>query len=796
MLKNYLKVLFRNIFKSKVFSLINLTGLSIGMGAAILIFLWIGNELSMDRFYSKIDRIYVMYNRDKDPSGQAWAWNNTPKILAPTLKKDYPEVEDVTRFNNITFLLVNGEKKLNKRGAFADSGFLKILDFPLKAGNAATALATPNSIVLTESAAKAVFGNEDPMGKTVRVDSVHNCTVTAVLKDLPANTQFRFEYLLPWSYMQKLNWDDDNWQNNSVRTFVLLKEGASQASFDSKIKNITIDHTKEGGNPATTEVFTQPMKRFYLYGKSENAKLVGGQIEIVRLFGIIAAFILLIACINFMNLSTARSEKRAKEVGIRKVAGAGKTMLVIQFLCESILLSLMAFIIAIFLVQISLKSFNTLVGKELFIDYKNIMFWSACAGFVLLTGIIAGSYPAFYLSSFTPVKVLKGTFKKVNALVAPRKVLVILQFSFAIILIIATSIIVRQIQYGLKREIGYEKNNLIYAFTQGNIDKHYQAIKSELINSGAVTSITQSANPITQRWSDSWGFKWPGSTKGDEKIDFLRLGSDADFAKTIGVKIIQGRDIDVYKYPTDSNSVLLNEAAVKAMRLKDPIGTVIGSVGDTSNSGSTVVGVIKDFVIESPFQHDISPLMVFGPGRDFAQVLHMKLNTAIDPKTNIATIEKIIKKFNPDYPFEYVFADESYANKFKDTQRTGTLASLFAGLTIFISCLGLFGLAAYMAESRIKEIGVRKVLGASVMGITTLISKDFLKLVLIAFIIAVPVAWYFMSKWLDDFSYKIGIEWWVFALAGLASLLIALLTVGYQAVSAARANPVKSLRTE
>lgn len=797
MFRNYLKVLFRNIFKSKVFSLINLTGLSIGMGTAILIFLWIGNELSIERFHEKADRIYVMYNRDKDPSGQAWAWDNTPKPLATTLKKDYPEVEDAVRFNNITFLLTAGEKKINKRGAFVDSGFLNMFSFPLLKGNAGTALSGPNNIVLTADFAKAFFGNEDPMGKTIRVDSVHNCTVTGVLKNLPNNTRFRFDYLLPWAYMQKLEWDDTNWGNNSVKTYTLLKKDASQAGFDAKIKNITIDHTKGNADASTTEVFTQPLNRYYLYAKSENAKLVAGQIETVRLFAVIAGLILLIACINFMNLSTARSEKRAKEVGIRKVAGAGRGMLMIQFLCESILLSGMAFIIALFLVQISLKSFNELVGKQLFLDYKDLAFWLYAAGFILFTGIIAGSYPAFYLSSFTPVKVLKGTFKKVNALIAPRKILVIIQFSFAILLIIATSIVVRQIKYGLNRETGYDKNNLIYAFTQGDIDKHYQAIKAELLNGGSVLSMTQSQNPITQRWSDSWGYKWEGSSKADEKIDFLRLGSDADFAKTIGVKILQGRDIDVYKYPTDSSAIVLNEAAVKAMNVKDPLGMNIRSVGDTSaNGGWHVVGVMKDFVIESPFQQSINPLMMFGPGNGFSQVIHMKLDPAKDPKTNIDAIEKVFKKFNPDYPFDYVFADESYANKFKEAQRTGTLASLFAGLTIFISCLGLFGLATYMAESRIKEIGVRKVLGASVMGITALLSKDFLKLVVISFVIASPIAWYAMNKWLDEYSYRINVEWWVFVLAGLLSVFIAIITVSYQAISAARSNPVKSLRTE
>lgn len=794
MIKNYFKTLLRSLVKNKAFSFINLSGLSIGMAAAILILLWIQNEMGMERFHEKGDRIYVMYNRDKDPQGEAWAWNSTPKILAQTLQKDYPEVQDAVRFNNITFLLTSGEKKFNKRGAFVDSNFLKVFSFPLLKGNAANALDNSYSIVLTEEFAKAFFGNEDAMGKTIRVDSTHNCTVTGILKDLPNNTRFEFKYLLPWSYMTKLGWDDDSWGNNSVRTFTLLKAGSSQAAFDNKIKNITIDHTKGSVNASTTEVFTQPLNKYYLYAKSENGKLVGGQIETVKLFGIIAGFILLIACINFMNLSTARSEKRAKEVGIRKVAGARKNLLVLQFLSESILLSLLSFIIALLIVQVSLPAFNQLVAKKLFIDYSNLQFWAFSAGFILLTGIVAGSYPAFYLSSFNPIKVLKGAFKKSNALVTPRKVLVVVQFSFAIILIISTVIVVRQIQYGLNRQSGYDKENLIYAFTQGEVDKHYQAIKSEMLGSGAVVSVTQSVNPITQRWSDSWGFAWEGSSKADEKIDFLRMGSDADFTKTLGVKILEGRDIDVYKYPTDSSAILINEAALKAMNLKNPIGKLVRQVGDSAQLH--IVGVIKDFVIESPFQQSISPLMVYGPGRDFAQIIHMKLNSSRTASDNIATLEKIFKKFNPEYPFDYVFVDESYATKFKDAQRTGTLAALFAGLTILISCLGLFGLATYMAESRIKEIGVRKVLGASVLKITALLSRDFLVLVIISFVIAAPLAWWAMNKWLTNYSYRISIEWWVFAVAALLSVLIAIITVSYQAIKAAQANPIKSLRTE
>lgn len=794
MFKNYFKTAFRSLRRNKSFAFINIAGLAVGMAAAMLILLWVQNQLSTDRFYSKESRIYLMYNRDKDGQGNKWAWPNTPKILATTLKADYPEVEDAVRYNNVTFLLTRGEKHLNIQGAFTDSGFLNVFDFSLKEGQLQKCLSSVYNIVITEKLAKKFFGNESAVGKTVRIDSVHNCTVTAVLKDLPSNTQFNFEYLLPWSYMDKIGWSDSSWRNNSVYTYVLLKPGATEASFDSKVKDITINHTKGTASPSTTEVFTQPMSRAYLYSKSENGKLTDGPVKAVRLFMIIAAFILLIACINFMNLSTARSEKRAKEVGIRKVMGAQRGKLILQFIGESILYSLSAFIIAIFIVQVSLKGFNSLVNKELFINYTDSSFWLFAIIFILISGILAGSYPAFFLSAFKPVKVLKGTFKKAEAAINPRKVLVVVQFTFAIVLIISTLIVKKQIQHTLDRDAGYNRNNLVYIFGQGDIDKHYVPIKHELLNSGAVTSITRGANPITRRWSDSWGYTWQGSTKEDERTDFVRLGTDADFVKTIGVKLLAGRDIDVYNYPTDSNAVLLNETAVKDMRLKDPLGAIIKSVGDTVQWH--VVGVVKDFILESPYQKAINPMMIFGPGNSSGYVLHLKLNAASSTAVNLSKIEKVFKTYNPQYPFEYVFADESYAQKFAGTQRTGKLASLFAGLTIFISCLGLFALAAYAAENRIKEIGVRKVLGASVFSITSLMSKDFLKLVIISFVIASPIAWFAMHKWLESYTYRINIEWWIFAGAGFLSIFIALITIIFHVLKAAIANPVKSLRNE
>ncbi|MEH6304343.1 ABC transporter permease [Olivibacter sp. CPCC 100613] len=794
MIKNYLKMLLRDFLKSKAYSLINISGLSIGMAAVILIMLWVQNELSMERFHEKEDRIYVMYNRDINPDGNRWAWNNTPKILAPTLKTDYPEIEDATRFTNINFLLTVGEKKLNVQGAFTDSSFFNIFTFPLLHGNARKALSDGHSIVLTEKFAKTLFGNENAMGKIIRIDSSHNATVTGIMKDLPNNTLLEFDYLLPWDYLDQLGENDTYWGNNSTRTYALLKTGASRQVFDDKVRTITIDHTKGSEDASTTEVFTQSLSRYYLYGKSENAKLVAGNMVTVRLFIVLAIFILLIACINFMNMSTARSERRAKEVGIRKVAGVRKEMLILQFLIESTLLSIFSFLIAILMVQLSLGPFNQLVNKTLFIPYGNLLFWLCALGFILLTGIMAGSYPAFYLSSFRPVSVLKGTFKKTNALVTPRKILVTIQFTIAIVLIIATIIVYHQVQYGLKRDTGYAKDNVVFIFTEGNIGKHYTAIKNELLNKQLATSVTLSANPITQRWSDSWGFYWDGSTKTDEKIDFLRLGSDADFAKTFNINITQGRDIDVYQYPTDSMAIVLNETAVKAMRLTNPIGTQIHQRG--GDLVFHVVGVVKDFIIESPFQQNMSPLMVFGPKGYSRNIVHIKLNPINTTTHNLAGMEKILKAYNPQYPFRYIFADEDYAQKFQNAERTGKLAGLFACLTILISCLGLFGLSAYMSESRTKEIGIRKVLGASVWSVTQLLSLDFLKLVIISFVIASPIAWFAMDSWLESYSYRIGIEWWVFVLTGVLAITIALLTVSSQAIKAAVANPIKSLREE
>ena len=470
MIRNFLKIAVRNLTRNKGFSAINIAGLAIGMASALLILLWVQDEWNFDRFYAKTDRIYRIYCRVK-ADGTLRAVAQTPMVLGPVLKHDLPEVEEAVRYNETTFLLTGGQKHFNVSGAFADSGFLSLFDFPLVEGNAGEALQKENGIMLTQKLAKRLFGSEDVLGKTVRIDSNANFTVTGVLRDLPGNTSFDFEYLLPWDFMRRRGWEDHNWTNNFTYTYVLLKPNALQSVFDLKVRDVIIQHTKGSTGESHTTLFTQPLNRSYLYSRSENGQLVAGRIEMVRLFVVIALFILLIACTNFMNLSTARSEKRAKEVGVRKVSGALRSSLITQFITESIILSSLAFALALLLVRISLPSFNLLVGKSLSLDVKRPDFWAFSLAFVGFTGILAGSYPAFYLSSFTPVKVLKSTFRSARAAVTSRKILVVLQFTFSILLIICTLIVRDQINYAEQRDAGYDKSHLVFHFTGGRLQE-------------------------------------------------------------------------------------------------------------------------------------------------------------------------------------------------------------------------------------------------------------------------------------------------------------------------------------
>lgn len=792
MIKNFFKVAYRNLLRHKGFSVINITGLAIGMATTILILLWIQDEVSYDRFHKNKDRIYEVWNR-VSVEGETSCWDTTPVPLAAAVEKDLPEVERAVRVNsNNKYLLSVGEKRMIKSAAIVDTGFLQMFSFRMLQGDPTTALDDAHSVVLTEKTAKDLFGNEDALGKIIKIGDKDHFTVSGILQDPPTNTRFNFEYLLPWAYLKYGEGQDLGWFDNSISTYVMLKPHANYASAAAKIKALKQQYTDEA-KVMKWELFIYPLDRWRLYSSfTDGVEDHKGRSTFVNLFGIIAGLILLIACINFMNLSTARSEKRAKEVGIRKVAGAQKSLLISQFIGESVFLALLAGIVSIIIVFISLPSYNQLTNKQLFLNFDSSYTWMALIGFILFTGLLAGSYPAFFLSSFQPNKVLKGTFKKANALLTPRKVLVVLQFTFAIILIICTIIIKQQLDYARERNAGYNKDNLAYHFITGDIAKNYPLIKNELLTSGIAKSVTKTNSPLTERWSDGWGQHWEGKDPND-RTSFDRYLADEGLGATAGLEFIQGRDFDLKNFPTDSTGLIVNESSLKVMKFKDPIGKTVEDLGIKWH----IVGVVKDFILTSPYE-PTRPLLICGAKSKFMtfNIIQMKLNGNNSTAKNLEKAAAIFKRYNSEYPFDPRFVDEDYASKFEDEKLQGTLAGLFASLTIFISCLGLFGLTTYMTENRVKEIGIRKVLGASVAGITRLLSRDFVKLVIISFLIAAPVAWYGMNKWLESYTYRIDIEWWVFLLAGLLSIIIALLTVSYQSIKAAIANPVKSLRTE
>lgn len=792
MIKNYFKTAWRNLQRGKSFSLINVAGLAIGMAGAILILLWLQNEISFDKFHTYKDNLYQVYGLGSNVDGHQQEISVVSQPLGPFLKENYPEVEATTRVQDVSSFLftVNNKSFTSIEGDFVDPSFLQMFTFPLVEGNINDQLKNVYSICITQSLAKKLFGNKDAIGKIIRIDSVDNFTVTGVLKDLPPNTEFDFEYLLPWDYLKKLDWNNDSWQRNITPTFIQLKPNVNAAAFSDKIKNVTRNQT--GRNNLWTH-FIYPLSKWHLYSNFENGKPAGGRIDTVRVFGIIAIFILLIACINFMNLSTARSEQRAKEVGIRKVAGAGKSLLIGQFLVEAFITACIAGAIALLIVQLVLPSFDTLINTQLYIPYDNFYFWISAFGFIILTSLLAGSYPAFYLSSFKPISIFKKQFKKTQSAISPRKVLVVLQFIFAIILIVSTIVVRNQIQYAQDRDKGYSNNNLIQVNFVGDIDKNYSLIKQDMLNSGIALSVTKSMTGITDGGAHAWGYRWPNENPEDTNTTITLFSEDGDLVKTASMHLIEGRDIDINKYPADSFSVLLNETAVEIMGFKDPIGQIINNPFDKINW--RVVGVVKDYVEGSPYEK-IPPTIILGPGNSWFSTMHIRLNPGYSAADALAKAELIFKKYNPAYPFDYKFVDEEYAKKFNNEQRTKTMAGLFAALAIFISCLGLFGLSAFIAESRIKEIGVRKVLGATVFNITKLLSYDFIKLVVLSLIIAAPIAEFTMNKWLEDYTYRVNIRWDIFVIAGFIAIAIAFVTVSFQAIKAAIANPVKSLRTE
>lgn len=781
------KTTYRQLRRNRVISFINISGLSIGMATAILIFIWIANELSYYQFHVNKDRIYEMYSQRKT-NGQLEASGYLPSVLATALKANYPQVDEVVRTSGVgSFVLKQGDKNFEGKGLLADPDFFNFFSFQFAEGNPATALTGLHTIVLTHQMAQKLFGNEDPMGKIIKIDSVTNFTVTGVLKPLPSNTQFNYiEYIVPLSYMREVHWAHDDWETNSVNMYVMLKPGVPRQGADKLFWNVFRDqHVLPGTNG-----IMQPMSDWWLYSNYENGKFVPGKLIMLRWFGLIAILVMVIACINYMNLGTARSAKRAKEVGIRKVAGAGRGLLIKQFLGESVLTAVAAGGLSIGLVQLCMPSFNTLIGNNgLIVPYANPVFWLSIAGFSIVTGIIAGIYPAFYLSAYRPVKVLKGILTSAGSLLAPRKVMVVVQFTLAITFIICTLVIYRQIDFALHLSRGYDSTNLAYMYIKGDIGKNYQMIKQELIASGAINTITRTNSSVDDIWTAHDDYSWQDKNPLNTTLFFENF-TDEGFTRTTSIKLLQGRDIDVYRYPSDTAAVLLTETAVKKIGFKDPVGQLMKE----GHTNLHVVGVIKDYVAGWAYNLP-TPMIIHGTKKQFG-AMNFRLSSTQPVSASLSKIGAIFRKYNPGYPFAYYFADDTYHNRLHDDENIGTMAAAFAGLTIFISCMGLFALAAFMAENRLKEIGIRKVLGASVTAITAMLSKDFLVLVGIAFVIASPIAWWAMNKWLENYPLHISIGYWVFLLTGIASILLALLTVGFQSLKAAILNPIKNLRNE
>jgi ABC-type antimicrobial peptide transport system permease subunit len=794
MFKNYFKTAWRNIIKNKIYSVINILGLATGMAVAMIIGLWIYDEVSANKNFKNYDTIYqIMMNQTFDAvrsSQQA-----LPYPLGEELKNKFPDFKRVAMCDwGQRHSLVYGEKKISRPGHFIGEEAVAMFSLNILKGSK-DPLHDPYSIVLTKETADILFGKENPIGKTIKLDNQTDLKVTAVVDKGPKNSSLSFDYLIPFQLQESIyswikQYHKTNWANNSWQIFIQLHNNANPASVEAKVKNAVISHFTDENTlkHIKPELLIHPMSKWRLYSDFENGKNTGGFIKYVRMFGILGLIVLLIACINFMNLSTARSEKRAKEVGIRKAVGSGRKQLINQFLNESVLMSAFAFLLALGIVALALPYFNKLTDKEMSLQVANPVFWVIMILFTIVTGLLAGSYPAFYLSSFNPVCVLKGNLKAGKRSSLPRKILVVLQFASSVVLMIGTIIVYQQIQYGKNRPVGFNNKGLISVDWSDDIGKHFESLRQELLSSGAAISICQSNSPPTDIYSNNNGWEWKGSQPVEKAVVFSTITTTYDYTKTLGIKLLEGRDFS--RDFADSNSVILNEAAVKRMRLQHPVGETL----KWNDRTMTVVGVIPDIQMESPYR-PISPLtIIFDKG--WVGNVNIRLNPNMSASKAIALMKPIFDKYNPASPFEYRFADEEYAKKFNYEELVGNLAAIIAVLAIFISCLGLFGLASFTAEQRVKEIGVRKVLGASVFNLWRLLSKDFVILVLLSCAIAIPVGWYFMNEWLKNYQYRTSINVEVFVVVVLVAMAITLLTVSFQAIKAAIANPVKSLRTE
>jgi putative ABC transport system permease protein len=788
MFRNYFIITLRNLFKNGFYSFINIAGLSVGITCSILILLWVNDEVSFDKAIPKADRLFQVYSNAKF-DGKINTWRSLPLPVYEAMKTADSHIKRSLVMDwGSTHLITVNDNRLIKKGYYASEEFLEMFEFPLVVGNANQVMAEPLSIIITESTAKALFGNEDPMGKIIRVDNEHDLTVTGILKDIPTTSSFQFDYLLTWKFRESSNaWvrrNKDNWGNHSFQIFLELNKPDDKLAVENSVRDMLEKH---GEKDIKYEFFLHPLLRWRLHSNFENGKEAGGMSDYVQLFTIIAIFILVIACINFMNLATARSERRAREVGIRKSVGSRRWELIFQFIGESMFISFIAFAIAILMAQLLLPYYNQMVEKQLFIDYTSREFWTFSLGMIFITGIVSGSYPAFYLSSFEAVKVLKGKPTVGKSASLPRKVLVTLQFGFSILLIIGTIVIYQQIQLVKSRNLGYDQENLMAVSYTEEIKKNYRAIKLELLNTGVVEAVTKANSSITEITSNNF-LGWPGKPE-EQRVIFTTIATEYDYAKTMGIKMIMGRDFSE-DFPSDSLAIVVNKAGLELMNLKDPLGTEL----DLWEKKRTLIGVMDNVLSGSPSE-PVKPLfMVLIP--EWIDAVSIRLKKTKDLPASIDAVKKVFEKHSPAYPFEYKFADVEFQKKFTTINLTSKLASLFATLTIVITGLGLFGLAAFTAEQRTKEIGIRKVLGASVPTLVTLISKDFSRLVIISFVFSAPLAWYLLNKYLERYTIRTEIGWWVLPLTGIIALLFALSIVSTQALRAAHANPVNSLRSE
>ncbi|MCF6406361.1 ABC transporter permease [Chitinophaga filiformis] len=795
MIRNYFRIAWRNLLKSKGYSLINIGGLAMGMAVAMLIGLWIWDELSFDKYNKHHDRIAQLM-QTQDFGGRLDTWQTMPYHVGDELRERYGSDFKRVVMSSWDFykVLSFGDKKLRKIGKFMEPDGPALMDIKMLRGSQ-DALKDPSSVLLSASTAAAYFGNEDPMDNTMRLDNKTNLIVKGIYEDLPYNSNFgRVGFIAPWSvYINNdLAWlktSSDTWGFNSFLTYVELADNVSMAGASAKIAKLRAEHLQGEDKRFKPVVFLHPMSKWHLYEEFKNGVNTGGRIQFVWLFGIIGLFVLLLACINFMNLSTARSEKRAREVGIRKSIGSLRSQLIGQFFSESLLVVALAFVLSIAITQLTLPFFNTVADKKMSILWTNPVFWLTGIVITFLTGLVAGSYPALYLSSFQPVKVLKGTFRVGRNAALPRKILVVMQFTVSLVLIIGTIIVFRQVQFARTRPVGYSREGLISTEQNvPNIHDHFNAVRSELINSGAIVEMSEASAPTTTVWQTNGGLSWKGKDPS-LTIDIPTVTISPEYGKTVGWQFKAGRDFS-NDFASDSTAFVVNEAAVKFMGLKDPVGEIV----QWDDKTFTIIGVVKDMIMESPYQ-PVRPA-VFRMNRENLGIILIRINPAMDGHTALAKIETVFKKYSPEQPFEYQFVDVEYAKKFKTEVRVGKLTGFFSILAIFISCLGLFGMASFMAERRTKEIGVRKVLGASVFNLWTMLSKDFVALVAVAFLIAMPMAYYFMHGWLQNYQYRSEISWWIFAVAGLGILVVTLVTVSFQSVRAALMNPVRSLKAE